>query len=97
MSEVIITLTDTPSGGVAIHTNFQPAIGAPCSNAQSAALDIISRTKRDWGMCPKGVEVKLLAEVDIDAVHRRRDHVAHCAETIAKVKALPLIGPERDQ
>jgi hypothetical protein len=50
MSEVIITLTDTPSGGVAIHTNFKPAIGAPCSNAQSAALDILSRTKRDWGL-----------------------------------------------
>ncbi len=73
MSEVIITLTDTPSGGVAIHTNFKPAIGAPCSNAQSAALDIISRTKRDWGLI--GNKAPLLAEVDIDAVHRTRDHV----------------------
>lgn len=76
MAEVIIKLTDTPTGSVAIHTEYKPAIGAPCTNAQSTALDIISRTKRDWGMCTKGVEVKLLAEVDIDAVHRTRDRVA---------------------
>lgn len=50
MPTVTITLTDTPAGGVAVHTEFKPAIGAPCSAAQSAALDIISRTKRDWGM-----------------------------------------------
>jgi len=70
MPSVTITLTDTPTGGVAIHTEFKPAIGAPCSAAQSAALDIISRTKRDWGM-----KAPLLAEVDIDAVHRTRDKV----------------------
>jgi hypothetical protein len=73
MAQVTIILTDTPSGGVAIHTNFEPAIGAPCSNAQSAALDIISRTKRDWGLIEH--KAPLLAEVDIDAVHRTRDRV----------------------
>jgi len=78
MAEVIITLTDTPSGGVAIHSNFRPAIGAPCSNAQAAALDIIARTKLDWGF-----KAPLLAEVDIDAVHRTRDRV------VADLKALP--------
>lgn len=50
MPSVTITLTDTPSGGVAIKTDFTPAIGSPCSAAQSAALDIISRTKRDWAV-----------------------------------------------
>lgn len=50
MPIVTIVLEDTPTGGVAIHTNFKPAIGAPCSNAQSAALDILSRTNRDWNM-----------------------------------------------
>lgn len=87
MAEVTITLTDTPTGGVAIHTNFRPAIGAPCSNAQSAALDIISRTKRDWGLIKHKAPV--LAEVDIDAVHRTRDRVVPDAETVAKLKALP--------
>ena len=78
MPSVTITLTDTPTGGVAIHTEFKPAIGAPCSPAQAAVLDIISRTKRDWGM-----KAPLLAEVDIDAVHRTRDKV------VAELKALP--------
>ncbi len=78
MAEVIITLTDTPSGSVAIHSNFRPAIGAPCSNAQAAALDIIARTKLDWGF-----KAPLLAEVDIDAVHRTRDRV------VADLKSLP--------
>lgn len=70
MPEVTITLSDTPAGGVAIHTDFRPAIGAPCSAAQAAALDIIRATRRDWAKT-----VPLLAEVDIDAVHRTRDRV----------------------
>lgn len=72
MASITITLTDTPTGAVAIHTDFRPAVGAPCSAAQSAALDMISRTKRDWGM-----KAPLLAEVDIDAVHRTRDKVVN--------------------
>ena len=70
MPTVTITLIDTPTGGVAIQTDFKPAVGNPCSAAQAAALDIIARTKRDWGM-----KAPLLAEVDIDAVHRTRDRV----------------------
>lgn len=50
MASVTLILTDTPTGGVAVSHDFKPAIGAPCSPAQSAALDIISRTQRDWGM-----------------------------------------------
>lgn len=48
MPAVTITLSDTPAGGVAVHTDFKPAIGAKCSAAQSAALDIISRTRKEW-------------------------------------------------
>lgn len=92
MAEVIITLSDTPKGGVSIHTNFRPAIGAPCTNAQSAALDIISRTKREWGM-----DVPLLSEVDIDAVYRNRPR-SHAEkidpETIARLQDIGR-GPER--
>lgn len=68
MPTVTITLSDTPSGGVSIHTSFAPAVGAPCSPAQAAALEIMQRTRRDWGL-----SAPLLKEVDIDAVHRTRD------------------------
>ena len=61
MPSVTITLTDTPTGGVAVHTDFKPAIGAPCSAAQSAALEIISRTKRDWGMTAPPLATALAA------------------------------------
>lgn len=54
MPAVTFTLTDTPEGGVSVHTDFKPAIGAPCSAAQSAALEIISRTRRDWDMPSAG-------------------------------------------
>ncbi len=84
MAEVIITLTDTPTGGVSIHSSFRPAVGAPCSNAQGAALDIIARTKRDWGL-----KAPLLAEVDIDAVHRTRDRVVPSAQAVEALQKLP--------
>lgn len=50
MPSINITLTDTPTGGVAVHTDFKPAVGSPCSPAQSAALDIISRTRKEFGL-----------------------------------------------
>lgn len=53
MPRVTFTLEDTPTGGVAVHTDFKPAIGQPCSQAQSAALEIISRTRKDYGLTPK--------------------------------------------
>jgi hypothetical protein len=50
MPTVTITLSDTPTGGVAIKTDFAPAIGARCSAAQAAALDIIRRTSHEYGL-----------------------------------------------
>lgn len=50
MAEIHITLSDTPSGGVAIHTDFKPAIGQPCTPAQGHALEIINRTQKQWGL-----------------------------------------------
>jgi hypothetical protein len=47
---ITITLEDTPQGGVSVHTDFKPAIGAPCSPAQAAALEILARTRKDWNM-----------------------------------------------
>lgn len=55
MATVHITLTDTPTGGVEVHTDFAPAPGAPCSKAQSTALEIFNRTRREWGV--GGIEV----------------------------------------
>jgi hypothetical protein len=49
MPEITITLSDTPTGGVAIKSNFEPAVGRPCSKAQSVALEIMNRTAREWG------------------------------------------------
>ncbi|PHM20961.1 MAG: hypothetical protein CK604_00690 [Curvibacter sp. PD_MW3] len=62
MPTVTITLTDTPTGGVAIHTDFKPAIGAPCSAAQSAALDIITTTKRQWATASEKFGVEEIAK-----------------------------------
>jgi len=50
MPTVTITLIDTPTGGVAIKTDFTPAVGQRCSAAQSAALDIINRTRHAFGL-----------------------------------------------
>lgn len=53
MPSVTLTLIDTPTGGVAIQTDFAPAIGNPCSPAQSTALEIMARTKKQWGVVPE--------------------------------------------
>lgn len=50
MPHVTITLSDTPTGGVSIKTDFAPAVGHPISVAQSAALDILRRTRREYGL-----------------------------------------------
>lgn len=50
MPQVHMIFTDTPAGGVAVHTDFQPAIGRACSPAQAAALEIYNRTRKQWGM-----------------------------------------------
>jgi len=54
MATVHITLTDTPTGGVEVHTDFTPGIGAPCTKAQSTALEIFNRTRREWNL--SGIE-----------------------------------------
>jgi hypothetical protein len=55
MAEIIITLRDTPAGGVAVHTNFKPAIGQPCTPAQGHALEIINRTHKQWGLVKEAI------------------------------------------
>lgn len=50
MPKVTIVLEDTPTGGVSVHSTYEPAIGTPCSRAQAAALEIFNRTRREWGL-----------------------------------------------
>ena len=52
MATVQITLTDTPEGGLSVHTTFKPAVGKACTAAQSAALEIVTRTSKQWGVQP---------------------------------------------
>lgn len=82
MPSVTIILADTPAGGISIYTDYRPAIGNPCSRAQSAALDIISRSRKEFGLPDPTTASTTVATmpalgdgVDIDAVHRSRDNV----------------------
>jgi hypothetical protein len=78
MPTVTILISDLPEGRLQIVSDYTPAIGSPCSPAQQAALEIVSRTKKQWGICsaPKPQPKPLpVAGLDIDAIHRRRDNV----------------------
>ena len=70
MPSVTITLADTPTGGVSVQSDFKPAVGLPLSQAQAAALDIINRTTRHYGLARLPMD-----GVDMDAVHKTRDRV----------------------
>ena len=50
MAEVHITLRDTPTGAVSVHTASTPPYQHPLSPAQLAALEIQLRTAREWGI-----------------------------------------------
>ena len=60
---VTITLADTPTGSVSVYTDFSPAVGKPCSPAQAAALDILRRTRREYGL-PQQVEAVSVVQVE---------------------------------
>jgi hypothetical protein len=76
MPTVTLTLTDTPHGGVAIHSTYIPAVGNPCSPAQDAALEILKRTHKQWGVNPA------MQGVDIDAVHAINPHIVAVAKRL---------------
>ena len=76
MPTVTLTLTDTPHGGVSIRSSYQPAVGNPCSPAQDAALEILKRTHKQWGVNPA------MQGVDIDAVHAINPHIVAVAKRL---------------
>lgn len=53
MSIVTFALIDTPDGRVAVHSSYRPLAGQACSPAESAALEIMNRTRKDWGIEPQ--------------------------------------------
>lgn len=85
MASITITVADTPNGGISIRSDYQPAVGNPCSRAQSAALDMIRRTRKDFGL-PDPTSTALMVApmpvdgIDIDRVHRTRDNVVGAGE-----------------
>lgn len=74
MPAVTITLEDTPDGGVQVSSNYAPTPGQSCSPAQTAALDIVNRTKRHWNLA--GTPGR---GIDMDAVHHRRNATQEAA------------------
>lgn len=50
MPKVTITIADTPEGGISVESDYAITVGARCSLAQSAALDIIARTRKSFGL-----------------------------------------------
>lgn len=76
MPTVTLTLTDTPHGGVSIHSTYVPAVGNPCSPAQDAALEIIKRTHKQWGANPD------MQGIDIDAAHALTPRVIAVAKRL---------------
>ena len=72
MPSITLTLYDTPEGPVGIHSSYTPGPGQPCSHAQGFALEIVARTRNQWGTPAEPMD-----GVDIDTVHRIRA-LCHC-------------------
>jgi hypothetical protein len=99
MPTVHITLTDTPTGGVAIHTDFKPAIGAKCSPAQGHALEIMARTHKQWGLEPASTQTAPgKPEVDTLVASIKHQHPQWswqmCADHAASLQANPPAGAQ---
>lgn len=65
MVSVTLTLTDTPDGRVAVHSSYRPLVGQACSPAESAAMEIMNRTRKDWGIEPQTWE-RTAVETTVD-------------------------------
>ena len=49
MSVVTIRIFEKPDGTIETHTDFAPKPGAALTAAQSVALEMINRTRREYG------------------------------------------------
>ena len=50
MATTTITIEDTPDGRIAVHSSYQPARGERGSLAQQATLEIVRRTRKEYGL-----------------------------------------------
>lgn len=50
MATTTITIEDTPDGRIQLRTDYQPTRGERCSLAQQATLEIIRRTRKEYGL-----------------------------------------------
>lgn len=50
MATTTITIEDTPDGRIAVHSSYQPSRGERCSLAQQATLEIVRRTRKEYGL-----------------------------------------------
>lgn len=50
MATTTITIEDTPDGRINVRTDYQPARGERCSLAQQATLEMIRRTRKEYGL-----------------------------------------------
>lgn len=50
MATTTITIEDTPDGRIAVHSDYQPSRGERCSLAQQATLEIVRRTRKEYGL-----------------------------------------------
>ena len=50
MATTTITIEDTPDGRIDVRTDYQPTRGERCSLAQQATLEIIRRTRKEYGL-----------------------------------------------
>jgi len=82
MPSITIVVSDTSTGGISVRSDYHPTAGSPCSRAQSAALDMVRRTRKEFGLSDPSstalAPVPLRTDgVDIDRVHRTRDNVVN--------------------
>lgn len=50
MATTTITIEDTPDGRIKLRSDYQPARGERCSLAQQATLEILRRTRKEYGL-----------------------------------------------
>lgn len=50
MPNITIVVKDLPTGGIAIESDDQPAVGQRVSRAQIIAREIVDKTRREYGL-----------------------------------------------
>jgi hypothetical protein len=97
MARITIVIEDAPDSRIQIDSDYHPQRGEPCSLAQQAALEIIARTRKDYGLkdaaaappCPKCGDNRQVWDNQITG--RLTCHRAHCHTEVNA--ATPITTP----